>query len=85
MKNKKTAAFLSLLFPGFGHLYIGKYIDAIVFMVGTGVLWCVFFLRGYYLRSVEPPRYYLILAALVFVYLFSIILSYLKTNKTNNQ
>ena len=36
MKNKKVAAFLSLLFPGFGHLYIGKYIDAIVFITGAG-------------------------------------------------
>ena len=79
MKNKKVAAFLSLLFPGFGHLYIGQYIDAVVFMIGAGVLWYAFFLRGYYLMMSANPRYYLVLAALIFVYLFSIIDAYRKT------
>lgn len=79
MKNKKVAALLSLLFPGLGHLYIGKYVDAIVFILGVGFLWYAFFIRGYYLMMSADPRYYLVLAALVFVYLFSIFDAYKKT------
>lgn len=79
MKDKKVAALLSLLFPGLGHLYIGKYVDAVVFMAGAGVLWYAFFLKGYYLKSVGDPRFYLVLGALIVVYLYSIIDSYLKT------
>lgn len=79
MKNKKISALLSLLFPGLGHLYIGKYIDAVVFIIGAGVLWYALFLRGYFLMMSANPRYYLVLGALVFVYLFSIIDAYRKT------
>lgn len=79
MKNKKVAAFLCLLFPGLGQLYIGKYVDAIVFIIGAGVLWYAFFLRGYYLMMTANPRYYLVLAALIFVYLYSIVDAYRKT------
>ena len=79
MKNKKIAVLLSLLFPGLGHLYIGQYIDGIVFLAGAGVLWYAFFIRGYYLMMSANPRYYLVLAALVFVYLFSIFDAYKKT------
>ena len=79
MKNKKISVLLSLLFPGLGHLYIGQYVDAAVFTVGAGVLWWAFFLKGYYWKSISNPRYYLILAALIFVYFYSIIDSYRKT------
>lgn len=72
MKNKKVAALLSLLFPGLGHLYIGKYLDAVVFITGAGVLWYALFLRGYFLMMSANPRYYLVLVALIFIYLFSI-------------
>lgn len=79
MKNKKISALLSLLFPGLGHLYIGKYADAVVFIAGAGVLWYAFFLRGYYLMTTANPRYYLVLGALIFIYLFSIFDAYRKT------
>lgn len=77
--NKKIAILLSLLFPGLGHLYIGKWVDGIVFLAGAGFLWYAFFLRGYYLMNTGNPRYYLVLGALIFVYLYSIIDSYRKT------
>lgn len=79
MKNKNLSAVLSFLFPGLGHLYIGKYLDAVVFIAGTGILWYVFLLRGNFLRSIGNPRYYLILSALIFVYLYSIVDAYQKT------
>lgn len=79
MKNKKVAALLSLLFPGLGHLYIGKYIDAVVFIIGAGVLWYALFLRGYFLMISANPRYYLVLIALIFIYLYSIFDAYRKT------
>ena len=78
MKKKKIAALLSLLFPGLGHLYIGKYIDAVVFIVGAGVLWYAFYLRGYFYLTIADPRFCLILGALIFIYLFSIFDAYKK-------
>lgn len=78
-KNKKVAALLSLLFPGLGHLYIGQYVDAVVFIAGVGVLWYAFYKRSYYLMTTADPRYYLVLTALIFVYLFSIFDAYRKT------
>lgn len=80
MKNKKVAAFLSLLFPGLGQLYIGNYVDAVVFIAGGGVLWYAFYRKGYYYMTIGNPRAYLILAALIFVYLYSIFDAYKKTN-----
>ena len=79
MKSKKVASFLSLLFPGFGHLYIGKYVDAVVFIAGAGFLWYALFLRGYFLMMSANPRYYLVLIALGFIYLYSIFDAYRKT------
>lgn len=79
MKDKKVTALLSLLFPGLGHLYVGKYVDAVVFIAGAGFLWYAFFLKGSYLLSTRNPSYYLVLGALIIVYLFSIFDSYRKT------
>ncbi|MBI2086147.1 hypothetical protein HYT74_02280 [Candidatus Daviesbacteria bacterium] len=79
MKDKKVSILLSLLFPGLGHLYIGKFIDAIVFISGAGILWYAFLLKGSYLMSTRSPNYYLVLGALIIVYLFSIFDSYRKT------
>ncbi|MEK7565773.1 MAG: hypothetical protein AAB506_01880 [Patescibacteria group bacterium] len=78
MKDKKVAALLSLLFPGVGHLYIGKYADAGIFIAGAGILWSALYLRGYYLMINADPRYYLVLGALIFIYLFSIFDAYRK-------
>lgn len=79
MKDKKVAILLSLLLPGLGHLYVGKYVDAVVFIAGAGVLWYALFLRGYFLMMSANPRYFLVLGALIFVYLFSILDVYRKT------
>lgn len=39
MKSKALAGLLSLVFPGLGHWYIGRYGDGIVFVRGGG---CIF-------------------------------------------
>ncbi len=79
MKNPKIAALLSLLFPGLGHLYVGKYVDAVVFIAGAGVLWYAFYKKGYILMTLGNSRFYLLLGALIFVYLFSIFDAHRKT------
>lgn len=79
MKNKNISALLSLLFPGLGHLYIGKYVDAVVFVIGAGVLWYAFFVKGFSIMAGSNPKSYLVLGALIFVYLLSIFDAYRKT------
>ena len=81
MKNKNISALLSLLFPGFGHLYIGKYVDAAVFIFGAGFLWFVISYRSSYLATFNNPRSFLVWGALIFIYLYAIINAYLKTKK----
>lgn len=49
MKNKKLAGLLSVLWPGLGHVYMGRYPDGIVFMVGSVVLWGVILVKSSYL------------------------------------
>lgn len=79
MKSKNLAALLSLLFPGLGHLYVGKYLDAIVFLIGAGVVWAVLFFKGYYLYLHLPPRFYLVVSGLSLIYLYSLVDAYRKT------
>lgn len=82
MKNKNVAALLSLLFPGLGHLYIGKYVDAVGLIIGSGVLWYAFYMRGYYyltIASAVNPRGYLFVGSLLFVYILAIVDAYRKT------
>ncbi|MBI5222119.1 MAG: hypothetical protein HY980_01315 [Candidatus Magasanikbacteria bacterium] len=83
MKNKKISAPLSLLFPGLGHFYIGKYVDGAVFFLGAGILWYAIWYRNALLIYFNNPRSFLVWGALVFVYLFSIADSYRKTKSTN--
>lgn len=73
MKNKKISALLSLLFPGLGHLYIGKYIDGVVFLAGAGILWYAIWYKSTLLMYFNNPRSWLVWGVLVFAYLFSII------------
>ena len=49
MKNKKLAGLLSIIWPGLGHLYMGRYIDGIWFMAGAGVLGAVMLIKSSYL------------------------------------
>lgn len=79
MKNKKISVSLSLLFPGLGHFYIGKYVDGIVFFLGAGVLWYAIWYRSTLLIYFNDSRSFLVWGALVFVYLFSIVDAYRKT------
>ena len=81
MKNKKISALLSFLFPGLGHLYIGKYVDAVVFIFGAGFLWFAIFYHSSYLATFNNPRSFLVWGALTFVYFYAIIDAYLKTKK----
>jgi len=79
MKNKNISALLSLLFPGVGQLYIGKYIDAVVFIIGASVLWFAILRRSYYLMTFDNPKSFLVWGALAIIYLYSIIDAYRKT------
>lgn len=49
MKNKKLAGLLSVIWPGLGHVYMGRYTDGIVFMAGAGVLWVIILIKASYL------------------------------------
>lgn len=79
MKDRKVSVLLSLLFPGLGHLYIGSYIDAVVLVIGAGVLWYAFFVKGFSIMAGSNPKSYLVLGALIFVYLLSVFDAYRKT------
>lgn len=80
MKNKKIAAFLSLLFPGLGHLYLGKYIDAVVFIAATGFLYYAIFVKSYLLLTFQSPaKAVLVFGALIFIYSYAIIDAWKKT------
>ena len=84
MKNKKTAALLSLLFPGLGHFYIGKYVDGAIFLLGAGVLWYALWYKSTLLLHFNNSRSLLVWGALIFIYLFSIADAYRKTKKDNS-
>lgn len=73
MKSKPLVVFLSLLFPGLGQLYLGKYVDAVVFIAGTSVLWYALIIKGRYLLDILTPRFWLVISALVIIYLFSLL------------
>lgn len=81
MKNKNISALLSLLFPGLGHLYIGKYIDGMFFVAATAGLVAILSYRSSYLMTSDNPRSFLVWGALVLMYLYSIIDSYRKTKQ----
>lgn len=74
-----------MLFPGLGHLYTGKYIDGILFVVTTAVLMVILSYRSSYFMTFDNSRSLLAWGALVFVYLYSIIDAYRKTNKSMNK
>lgn len=76
MTRRFVALLLSLLFPGFGHLYLGKYTDALVFIAGAAALWYTIFIKGRYLFDILQPRFLLVAAALAFIYLYSALHAY---------
>lgn len=81
MNNRKTCILLSFLFPGFGHLLINKYVDAVVFMSAAGFLWFAIFFRSSTLATFNNPKSFLVWAALIFIYLYSVIDAWVKARK----
>lgn len=79
MKNKNIAALLSLLFPGLGQLYIGKWVDGIVFLVAAAFIWIVILTVRPHLQAFDNPRALIIWLGLISIYLYSIIDAYRKT------
>lgn len=73
MKNKALAGLLSLLFPGLGHLYAGRYADGVGFLLGAGVLWAVVMLKGSYLFEMEGLRALIFWGGFIAVYLYALV------------
>lgn len=73
MKNKALAGFLSLIFPGLGHLYAGRYTDGTVFLLGAGVLWGAIVLKGSYLFEMEGLRVLIFWGGFIAVYLYALV------------
>ena len=72
MRNKKLAGLLSIIWPGLGHLYMGRYIDGIWFMAGAGVLGGVMLIKLSYLW--EMGAWGMILGAgLAGVYIYALV------------
>lgn len=73
MKNKAAAGLLSLIFPGLGHLYIGRYADGVVYLLGTGVLWTVIIIKGSYLFEVGGLRTLIFWGGFAALYLYALV------------
>ena len=73
MKNKALAGLLSLIFPGLGHVYAGRYTDGIGFLLGAAVLWAAIFLKGSYLFEMGGLRALIFWGGFVAVYLSALI------------
>ncbi len=73
MKNKALAGLLSLVFPGLGHVYIGRYADGVVYLLGTGVLWAAVVLKGSYLFEMGGLRTLIFWGAFVVLYLSALV------------
>ncbi len=69
MKNKALAGFLSLIFPGLGHVYAGRYTDGIVFLLGAGALWAVIAIKSSYLFEMGGLRAFIFWGGFIAVYL----------------
>lgn len=73
MKSKTLAGLLSLIFPGLGHVYTGRYTDGIVFMLGAGVLWGAIVLKGYYLFEMGGLRALIFWGGFLAVYFYALV------------
>ena len=79
MKNKQISAILSLLFPGLGHVYIGKYVDGAVFIIATAFLWYVMLVpQNSQALNFSSPRSYIFWLGFAIVYCYAIADSYRK-------
>ncbi|MBI3075039.1 MAG: hypothetical protein HYY92_02405 [Parcubacteria group bacterium] len=85
MKNKKISALLSLLFPGLGHLYIGKYADGAVFFVAAAFLWYVMlFPQNSQALNFNSPRADIFWLGFTLVYFYAIADAYRKAGGEAN-
>ncbi len=73
MKNKKLAGLLSVIWPGLGHLYMGRYTDGIVFLLGAGVLWGAIVLKGSYLFEMGGLRALIFWGGFIAVYFYALV------------
>lgn len=73
MKNKALAGLLSLIFPGLGHMYAGRYTDGIVFLLGAGVLWAVIAIKSSYLFEMGSLQTFIFWGGFIVVYLYALI------------
>jgi len=53
-KDPRVAVLLSLLFPGLGHFFLGKYFDGSSYLVAAGILWTAILLRSSRLMTLDP-------------------------------
>jgi len=53
-KDPRVAVLLSLLFPGLGHFFLGKYFDGSGYVVAAGILWTAILLRSSRLMALDP-------------------------------
>lgn len=73
MKNRMLAGLLSLIFPGLGHLYVGRYADGLGFLFGAGVLWAALLLKGSYLLEMGGLRALIFWGGFITVYLSALV------------
>ncbi len=73
MKNKKLAGLLSVIWPGLGHLYMGRYTDGIVFMLGAGALWAVIAIKSSYLFEMGGLRTLIFWGGFIAVYSYALL------------
>ena len=72
-RNKRMAGLLSLIFPGLGHLYAGRYTDGVGFLLGAGVLWGAIVLKGSYLFEMGGLRALIFWGGFIAVYLYALV------------
>lgn len=73
MKNKKLAGLLSVIFPGLGHLYVGRYVDGAGFLLGAATLWGVLAFKGAYLWEVGGWRTVIFGGGFVTLYVYGLV------------
>lgn len=73
MKSKALAGLLSLVLPGLGHLYTGRYVDGAVYLLGAGVFWAVIILKGSYLFEMGGLRTLIFWGGFAALYLYVLV------------
>jgi len=79
-KDPKVAALLSLIFPGLGHFYLGRFFNGSAFMVAAGILWLAIFSRRQMLTVINPVSL-LFWFAMAAVYFYAAVECYRRASK----